>query len=91
MNLTILMCVKEWLCMSLQRLKHSQVPPCLISLTYYTCVAPSNVKYVAICENVAKCVNGSIASIFTFSVDFVSHLATFSHIGPFSHLRVPHT
>ena len=30
-----------------------------------------------------------IASIFTFSVEFVSHLATFSHIAAFSHLRVP--
>ena len=32
-----------------------------------------------------------IASIFTFSVDFFSHLATFSHIAAFSHLRVPQT
>ena len=31
-----------------------------------------------------------IASIFTFSVDFFSYLATFSHIAAFSHLRVPH-
>ena len=30
-----------------------------------------------------------IASIFTFSVEFFSHLATFSHIAAFSHLRVP--
>ena len=30
-----------------------------------------------------------IASIFTFSVEIVSHLATFSHIAAFSHLRVP--
>ena len=30
-----------------------------------------------------------IASIFTFSVDVFSHLATFSHIAAFSHLRVP--
>ena len=29
-----------------------------------------------------------IASIFTFSVEFFSHLATFSHIAAFSHLRV---
>ena len=27
-----------------------------------------------------------IASIFTFSVEFFSHLATFSHIAAFSHL-----
>ena len=32
-----------------------------------------------------------IASIFTFSVEFFSHLATFSHIAAFSHLRVPHS
>ena len=32
-----------------------------------------------------------IASIFTFSVEFFSHLATFSHIAAFSHLRVPQT
>ena len=32
-----------------------------------------------------------IESIFTFSVEFFSHLATFSHIAAFSHLRVPHT
>ena len=32
-----------------------------------------------------------IASIFTFSVEFFSHLATFSHIAAFSHLMVPHT
>ena len=30
-----------------------------------------------------------IASIFTFSIDIFSHLATFSHIESFSHLRVP--
>ena len=30
-----------------------------------------------------------IASIFTFSVDIVLHLAAFSHIEAFSHLRVP--
>ena len=30
-----------------------------------------------------------IASIFTFNVEFFSHLATFSHIAAFSHLRVP--
>ena len=30
-----------------------------------------------------------IASIFTFSVEFFSHLAIFSHIAAFSHLRVP--
>ena len=30
MNLKILMCLREWLCMSLYCLKHSQVPPCWI-------------------------------------------------------------
>ena len=30
-----------------------------------------------------------IASIFTISVDFFSHIATVSHIEAFSHLRVP--
>ena len=30
-----------------------------------------------------------IASIFTFSVEICSHLATFSHIAAFSHLRLP--
>ena len=32
-----------------------------------------------------------IASIFTFSVEFCSHLATFSHIVAIAHLRVPQT
>ena len=30
-----------------------------------------------------------MASIFTFSIDIYSHLATFSHTETFSHLRVP--
>ena len=44
----------------------------------------------AICENqILSVIFSHIASIFTFSVEFFSHLATFSHIAAFSHLRVP--
>ena len=32
-----------------------------------------------------------IVYFFTFNVDISAHLATFSHIEAFSHLRVPHT
>ena len=32
-----------------------------------------------------------LTSIFTFSIDIFSNVATFSHIEAFSHLRVPHT